>query len=690
MDEIPAPNNDWNFYQRLGQDLYKSKQYEPAINAFKQSLSLKESWQSYQGLGWTLSEIKQFEPAIDAFKQSLALNKSWKAYQGLGWALTEAKRFEPAIDAFKQSLALNKSWKAYQGLGWALYKLKQYELAIEAFQQSLSLNKFWFSYQGLGWALYNSKQYEPAIDAFKQSLALSEYWKAYQGLGWALSEVKQFEPAIDAFKQSLALNKHWKAYQGLGWALYNSKRYESAINTFKNSLALKKSWQSYQGLGWALYNSKQYESAINAFKNSLALKKSWQSYQGIGWALYNSKQYESAINAFKNSLALKKSWQSYQGLGLSFSKLGKINDGTEAMCNYYALVSPRLIIDPFDGLTIQSVTASRDMIEDINAKLLQREFAFHPSYLQLGKDPVLQSWKNLIHIHIPKCAGTNFEKPLTALPYCLKYDTQNNALSQAPNTRFHPYLWHGNLDGKCNHDAFMFEAFRGDKSNKNRGSFLATHGSKHSMYSQNLQETGSIIKKVCLVRNPSRRLYSHIRDLGRKTHSKHGLLRQCIQNLSNIMDRYIYDYSLFEGLEEAPYCKPTDYQKCESIDFIDISDNSLISKVKSSFLSATSLPNIVQFNRFHNDKDKPAPCSALADKDFKEILEELTQRGFLERDNLIDLNYLKARTKKRIIFPKIISTGTELHPITIIFLKTGEIKKVLTKDFINNPINFIN
>ena len=156
------------------------------------------------------------------------------------------------------------------------------------------------------------------------------------------------------------------------------------------------------------------------------------------------------------------------------------------------------------------------------------------------------------------------------------------------------------------------------------------------------------------------------------------------------MDRYIYDYDLFECQRELPYCDPTDYKNCEEIEFIDISDEILISGIKSSFLSATSMPNIVQYDRLNDDKSKDAVRGAVGESDFQEIHEELLQRGFLERDLLIDFEYLKDRTKKRMVFPEIVHMGMELHPLTFIVPKSGIPKMIMTKDFIANPIDAIN
>ncbi len=537
---------------------------------------------------------------------------------------------------------------------------------------------------------YKRGNYQLAIKAFNKSLALKEGWQSYQGLGWALYNTNQYDPAIEAFNKSLALKEGWQSYQGLGLALYNTNQYDPAIEAFNKSLALKEGWQSYQGLGWALYNTNQYDPAIEAFNKSLALKEGWQSYQGLGWALYNTNQYDPAIEAFNKSLALKESWQSYQGLGLALNKLGKVKEATRATQNYYrhSHCNPHKKIDPFLGEK-SGVAVTRDLIEGITKNLSRIQFEFYPSYYPGEQiEEQLQSWKHLIYIHIDKCAGTTFEAPLSKL---LKYiELKNQVGIRNSNAESKHYLWHGNLGEKHNHDAYLLEAFKGKTFNDLQGSFFANHWARHGTYYQRLEKEGISAKKICLVRDPSQRLYSHIREYTCYTINKHVLLDMCIEDLSNIMDRYIYDYNLFKGYEESPYCDPFDYEKCETIDFLDISDNHAISKVKSSFLSATLLPNIVQYNRLNDDKNKIISKGSLQDEDFQSIHKELISRGYLERDNQIDLEFLKQRTKERLNFPELIKTGTVLHPITFIYSKFGATKLIRTKDFIADPLGAIN
>ena len=72
------------------------------------------------------------------------------------------------------------------------------------------------------------------------------------------------------------------------------------------------------------------------------------------------------------------------------------------------------------------------------------------------------------------------------------------------------------------------------------------------------------------------------------------------------------------------------------------------------------------------------------------IHKELISLGFLDRDNQIDLEYLKQRTKERLIFPEIIYQGSILHPITFIYHSHDNAKLISTKDFIANPLSAVN
>lgn len=481
---------------------------------------------------------------------------------------------------------------------------------------------------------------------------------------------------------------------------FNKKNYQGAIEAFKKSLALHENWQSYQGLGFALNSTNQHQQAIEAFNKSLALHEDWQSYQGLGLALGSIRQYKQSHECIVASI--KRSFHTnhidfwsrgieYAHLAHALNKSERVESAKRAFQihlrqspNY-----PHKLIDPLFGMQ-NGITVTRDLINKISENFYNSGYSFHPSFLSGKTKDVqqLQSWKHLIHIHIPKCAGTNFIEPLRALMAGIEFEQQSRRHFNAETKH---YLWTGNLGQKYVHDAYLLEMLNGRVAlNDLHGSLMANHTGKYGTYNQHLRELGISTKKICLLRDPSTRLYSHIRNMAATIHDRSTLLKTTRQECFNIMDRYIYDYNLFDKYEELPYCDPFDYKRCEEIEFFEMSDRDAISKVKSSFLSATLMPNLVQYNRLNFKKDLSRIKGSLGEKDCQDIHRELISQGFLDRDKQIDLKHLKERTNERILFPDVIHQGTTLHPITFIYNRVGDWKFILTKDFIAEQLDTMN
>ena len=472
---------------------------------------------------------------------------------------------------------------------------------------------------------------------------------------------------------------------------YQNQKYEKAVDNFNKSLALKQHWQTYQGLAWALHHTQKYKLAINAFCKSLSLQEDWQSYQGLAYALHKTQQYKLAVDAFYKSLSLQEDWQSYQGLTLSLTKIGKIGEATRTLQRFYRHHPSlgHIEVDPLMGER-EEVCTTRELIANITKSLSSKLFSFYPSF-QSKKDDEgrqLEGWKHLLHIHIPKCAGTNFERPLTRLIDSISKG--NKSLVECINLERKHYLWHGNSKEKLQYHSYLNEVFQEKVTDYLQGSFFADHGSGHGMYHQNLLKFGINAKKICLTRDPSQRLISHINHYRKKTNSKDELLETCKKELFNVMHKYICDHDTSDTNEKTLSAQTNHSPEFDSIDFIDISDNNLISQVKSSFLSATTLPNIVQHHRLNEGSSIAKNNSSLNQNDLEDIYHDLVSKGFLERDKQIDFEFLKKRTKERLEFPEIIYTSTSLHPITYIFPQIGNPKLMRTKDFLADPLGAIN
>ena len=347
-------SDSWKYFWQKGVSFYSEKNYFASIDAFNQSIALKEYWDTYRLLGEAYLLANRITEAIDAFNKSIELEEHWDSYLGLAKAYLVKLNYASAIEAFNKSIALNKSPATYRGLGKALSLTKHFQAAIDAFKKSIDLEQHWDSYLGLGKAFLSRKKYSEAIDAFNKSIELQENWDSYLGLGEALFYTNNYSTAINCFNRSIALKSHWKAHQGLGWSQLYSKDYPAAINAFTNSIAHHEHWNSYRGLGEALFHIKKYPTAINAFNKSIALHEHWNSYQGLGWSLLRHNDFAQAIAVFNKSISLSEHWNAYRGLGNAFLHINEYRQALDAINNCYSINPSKEIEKQFCDIFSQS------------------------------------------------------------------------------------------------------------------------------------------------------------------------------------------------------------------------------------------------------------------------------------------------------------------------------------------------
>lgn len=602
-----------------------------------------------------------------------------------------------AVDAFKQSLAFKEHWQSYQGLGWALLLMQQYQSAVDAFKKSLDLKKHWQSYQGLGWALYRMQQYRPAVEAFRHSLAMEETWQSYQGLGWVSHDTHQYQSAVNAFRQSIALEENWNSYQGLGWALYKMQQYRPAVDAFNQSLALEDHWQTYQGLGLIFLRLNIYKQSIDAFRKSLALCEHWNTYLGLGRSLLKANQFQEAIDAFRKALTLNNldsielTAELNSELADAYEGAGNVDSSIASWQVYLSYQEPISFLDPYLGNGVNYEQVNNEQIERIKSICASIGLDFNPSFE--GKNEAsIESWKYLMYLHIPKCGGTSFETPLYVLKEQLKYKSYDLPQVNSING----YLGISRLVSN-NAIAALENSLSSNSCNSLKNAFLGLHGAKWSSLHDCIGKLfHNCPRIITTVRDPSQRLLSHIKHQAFQYCNSIDDLLSIADNqnsiFNNLMYRQIFDY----GLHGDNLCRNSELGSerldlIKDMDFIDMSDSTVISKVKSSFLSASSFPNIVQISRFNDSRDRERLYGLkLSNDDIEYAFKYCVDKGFLEKDQSIDYDFLKERTLKRLHFSSIIEACTSsIHPLTFIIFDENRHSIIATKKLLDNPLRVL-
>ena len=521
---------------------------------------------------------------------------------------------------------------------------------------------------------------------FKDGPVLStSNWMSYHHRGWILNNENRPLEAIDVFHKSLNLKEHWNTYQGLGWALNNARQHLEAVDVFRKSIALKEDGDSYCGLGWALNNVCEFTEAIDAFHKSLAFKEHWNTYRGLGWALYNANQFQEAIDVFHKSLAFKEHWNTYNGLGQALFNTNQLKEAEDniirASKNYSLLREPIVLIDPFLGNGGSYEKVDSEQLEQLKSICSNYGYEFNSSF-EGGNDPYLESWKYLMYLHIPKCGGSSFEKPLHLL--------KNNLVHLSRDLKgTHRYLNSSNqlLDG---FEVASLKKLISSSSCKDLKSvFVATHGAPWSDLHQHISKTINVCPRIiATVRDPHQRLMSHIRHearLGISGKIMDVMIEKEDCQFRNIIHKNIFDY----GLRNNFFTSNNDRSKLiDNIDFIDMSDSLTIAKVKSAFLSASSLPNIVQYSRLNDSKDYEKEGNfRLSKHEIEHAFKRCVDKGYVEKDDSIDYEFLKKRTLNRLHFPSY--NDYNIHPVTFIISKYEKSFLIPTEKFLSNSVQIL-
>ncbi|MEW6109635.1 MAG: tetratricopeptide repeat protein [Nitrospirota bacterium] len=333
--------SDANDYYRIGLSYSIHGNHEKAIIFFDKALMMKPTAEIYQSLGSSHNSLRQYEKAVEAYKEAIRLKPDFvEAHEGLGSAYSDLQLYEKAIEAYKKVLEFKPDDEimemAYESLALIYEKTGQDEKAIEVYKEIIKLipNDAGL-YESLGLAYSSLKEYEKAVSIFKEAIKLKpDDAGLYHDLGLSFSLQKKHEEAIEAFKIAIKLNpKHDKAYSALGLTYLGLRQYEKAIEAFNAALTLEANAQDYYLLGHCYQQSRQWHKAIEAYKEALNLKPNYaEVYTGLGGAFWGLELKEQAIEAHEKSIEINPEYiEGYVQLAILHSLLDNFTESIELL-----------------------------------------------------------------------------------------------------------------------------------------------------------------------------------------------------------------------------------------------------------------------------------------------------------------------------------------------------------------------
>ena len=309
-------------------------------------------------------------------------------------------------------------------------------------------------------------------------------------------------------------------------------------------------------------------------------------------------------------------------------------------------------------------------------------YNFIPSYRYRKQDNTtrLEEWKNLLHLHIPKCAGTSFEHTLNTMYHMITWG--NSSLHECQNITKSQFIQHGNITNK-NYECVK-KILTKSKSSAYKGLFIVAHCLPwRPLLDEARRLTDSNVKVVCPLRDPYSRLYSYIKmitfDCTSEAQAK-TLIEKDSDNIFNLMSKYIYNLTTHESHAKTILNDRHKKSMDKGIIFLDIHDNTSLNAVKSAHLSACNLPNIIQPQRLNTKRCRKYN---LSENYIQKIYEESLSRNACFVDSQLNIEDLTSSSKHEIHSIQD-HNSNELHPLTFIMYENAKYIIVETKLLIEN------
>ncbi len=102
-------------------------------------------------------------------------------------------------------------------------------------------------------------------------------------------------------------------------------------------------------------------------------------------------------------------------------------------------------------------------------------------------------------------------------------------------------------------------------------------------------------------------------------------------------------------------------------------------------------PNVVQYSRINESKNHHERISSnISNDEINYAFKRCLEKGFLEKDKLIDYEFLKKRTLDRLKFPSLCHKASpKIHPLTFVISKTSRCAFIKTEKFLQDPLKII-
>lgn len=277
-------DKDFSVLYNSGVDAFQKKDYEKAIDFFKESLNEKKVQpQAYYNLALCYQFTKKYDRAITTYQKFLTINPNdYDGVYNLALVYFETEKYQHAIELFEKSTQIKKEPENFKALTLAYLSNNELQKTLDLAEQALELPQ-----NGLD-LYFNIAQVVESKNSFNKDFTLIDiaigmyskiilidpkYFEAYLAKSICYAKKGEWENSVEFCSQAIKLNpQSYEANNQMGLVYYCCDKLEEAVKYYEQALIInpESDFKIYSNLAYAYEKIGDNKKAIKVFSQLIS------------------------------------------------------------------------------------------------------------------------------------------------------------------------------------------------------------------------------------------------------------------------------------------------------------------------------------------------------------------------------------------------------------------------------------
>ncbi|WP_430013317.1 tetratricopeptide repeat protein [Microcystis ichthyoblabe FBCC-A1114] len=318
--EVPETNASADIWIERGNQLWRLKKDERALQAFDRAIQLNDpeyTYLAWYGKAMVYGRKYKAREALEALDQALAtlparekgseFHREILNYQGVFYE--QMNQSEKAIAFFEQAIKISpQNPNYYNSLSSALQNVKRYDRALAAINRAIEIapRSSWYSNRG---NIYKDlKKSDLALADYNQALVLNpNNPRAYIARADVYEERKEWDLALADYNRAIEIDANFApAYRSRGYFYMARKQWDLALADFNKAITIDPNNPNSYEMRGIFYNfQSEEELAIADLTKAIEINPySVVAYLMRGFAYDNWQKWDLALADFNKALEL--------------------------------------------------------------------------------------------------------------------------------------------------------------------------------------------------------------------------------------------------------------------------------------------------------------------------------------------------------------------------------------------------